>query len=37
MIGSGLGYSGRDEKTGEEKFEKIYSIRILEVECGLSP
>jgi hypothetical protein len=37
IIGSGLGYAGKDEKTGEEKFDKIYSIRVLDVEFGLSP
>lgn len=37
MISSGLGYAGKDEKTGKEKFDKIYSIRVLDVEFGLSP
>jgi hypothetical protein len=37
MIASGLGYAGKNEKTGEEMFDKIYSIRIMDVELGLSP
>jgi len=37
VIASGLGYAGKDAKTGEEKFNKIYSIIILDVELGLSP
>ena len=37
IIASGLGYAGKDAKTGEEKFKKIYSIVILDVELGLSP
>jgi hypothetical protein len=34
---SGLGYNGRNEKTGEEKFDRIISINIAEVELGNSP
>ena len=37
IIASGLGYAGKNEKTGEEMFDKIYSIRIMDVELGLSP
>ncbi len=37
VIASGLGYAGKDKKTGEENFDKIYSIRVLDVEFGLSP
>jgi len=37
VIASGLGYSGKDAKTGKEKFNHIYSIKISEVECGVSP
>lgn len=37
VIASGLGYAGKDEKTGEDKFDQIYSINILPVETGLSP
>jgi lysophospholipid acyltransferase len=37
IIASGLGYAGKGEKTGEEKFDKIYSIRVIDVEFGLSP
>lgn len=37
VIASGLGYNGKDEKTGKDKFDRIISIYILEVEFGLSP
>ena len=37
MIASGIGYSGKDPKTGEEKFDQIYSIKVTDVEFGLSP
>lgn len=36
IIASGLGYAGKD-KNGEEQFNEIYSIRIRDVELGLSP
>jgi len=34
---SGLGYNGRNKKTGEEQFDRIISINIAEVEFGSSP
>jgi hypothetical protein len=34
---SGLGYNGKNEKTGEEKFDRIVSIDIAGVEFGNSP
>lgn len=37
IIASGLGYNGKDAKTGKHKFDKIVSIRILEIELGTSP
>ena len=37
VIASGLGYKGQDPKTGEHKFDRVVSIRIMEVEAGLSP
>ena len=37
MIACGLSYDGKDVKTGEQKFDKVISIRILEVELGNSP
>jgi lysophospholipid acyltransferase len=37
VIAAGLGYKGIDPKTGKHSFDKITSIRILEVEFGLSP
>lgn len=37
MMASGIAYGGRDEKTKEEKFNHIYSIRIRDVELELSP
>ncbi len=37
IIASGLGYAGKDKKTGKDSFNHIYSIKILEVELGLSP
>lgn len=36
IIASGIGYDGLD-KQGNHKFDKITSVRILEVELGLSP
>lgn len=37
IIMSGLGYNGKDSKTGKEKFDRIVSIDILAVELGISP
>jgi hypothetical protein len=37
VIASGLGYSGKDKKTGEDTFTQIISINIFDVELGLSP
>lgn len=37
IIASGLGYAGKDKKTGKDRFDHIYSIKITEVEFGLSP
>ncbi len=37
MIASGLGYNGKDPKTGEHRFDRIVSVHIMEVELGLSP
>ena len=34
---SGLGYSGKDKKTGEDTFTQIISINIFDVELSLSP
>ncbi len=36
IVASGLGYAGKG-KDGVEKFDKIYSTVILDVELGLSP
>ena len=36
IIASGLGYAGKD-KEGKDQFNAIYSIRIRDVELGLSP
>lgn len=37
VMASGLGYAGKDPKTGEEKFDRIYSIDIAGVELEQSP
>jgi len=37
VIASGLAYAGKDSKTGVEKFNKIYGIKISGVELELSP
>lgn len=37
MITSGLGYAGKDPKTGKDRFDRIVSIDILGVELGNSP
>lgn len=37
VIASGLGYKGQDPTTGKHSFDKITSVRILNVELGLSP
>jgi len=37
VMASGLGYNGKDAKTGAHRFDRIVSINILEVELGLSP
>ena len=36
VIASGLGYNGYDKETKKHKFDRIYSIAILEVEMGLT-
>lgn len=36
IIMSGLGYAGKN-KEGKESFDHIYSIRIRDVELGVSP
>jgi hypothetical protein len=37
VIASGLGYNGKNPKTGKEDFYRIYSIDMLGVELGVSP
>lgn len=37
IIASGLGYEGKDPKSGKESFDRIYSIKISNVELELSP
>ena len=36
-ISCGLGYNGKDEKTGKHKWDRIVGVNILEVELGLTP
>ena len=35
-IASGLGYNGKDQKTGRDLWDRVVNVYILEVELGLS-
>ena len=37
IISSGLGYNGKDPKTGQHHFNRVLNVQILDVELGNSP
>ena len=36
VIASGLGYNGKDKNTGENLFDRILNVHMLEIELGIN-